>query len=123
MLIKWLAIIGISIVVCIGLPVLYGSDRWQSETDSLRAKLTSGRRIIKPKIYDQKEIEDLPAPVQRFFQTVLKDGQPIVAVVKLSQRGQFNMSETESKWSPFTATQLATTQRLGFDWDADSLRR
>ena len=123
MLIKWLAIIGISIVVSIGLAVLYGRDRWQSETDRLRAKLTSGRRIIKPKIYDQKEIEDLPAPVQRFFQTVLKDGQPIVAVVKLSQRGQFNMSETESKWSPFTATQLATTQRLGFDWDADSLRR
>ena len=118
MLIKWLAIIGILIVVCISLAVLYGSDRWQSETDSLRAKLTSGRRIIKPKIYDQKEIEDLPAPVQRFFQTVLKDGQPIVAVVKLSQQGQFNMSETESKWSPFTATQLVTTQRLGFDWDA-----
>ena len=59
MLIKWLAIIGISIVFCIGLAVLYGRDRWQSETDSLRAKLTSGRRIIKPKIYDQKEIEDL----------------------------------------------------------------
>ena len=118
MLTKWLAIIGILIVVCIGLAVLYGSDRWQSETDSLRAKLTSGRRIIKPKIYDQKEIEDLPAPVQRFFQTVLKDGQPIVAVVKLSQQGQFNMSETESKWSPFTATQLVTTQHLGFDWDA-----
>ena len=118
MLIKWLAIIGISIVVSIGLAVLYGRDRWQSETDRLRAKLTSGRRIIKPKIYDQKEIEDLPAPVQRFFQTVLKDGQPIVAVVKLSQQGQFNMSETESKWSPFTATQLVTTQRLGFDWDA-----
>ena len=118
MLIKWLAIIGISIVVSIGLAVLYGRDRWQSETDRLRAKLTSGRRIIKPKIYDQKEIEDLPAPVQRFFQTVLENGQPIVAVVKLSQRGQFNMSETKSKWSPFIATQLVTTQRLGFDWDA-----
>ena len=55
MLIKWLAIIGILIVVWIGLAVLYGSDRWQSETDSLRAKLTSGRRIIKPKIYRSEE--------------------------------------------------------------------
>jgi hypothetical protein len=118
MLIKWIVIIGVLIVVCIGLAVIYGSDRWQSETHSLRAKLTSGRRIIQPKIYDPKEIEDLPAPVQRFFQTVLKDGQPIVAVVKLSQQGQFNMNETENNWSPFTATQLVTTQRLGFDWDA-----
>jgi hypothetical protein len=118
MLIKWIVIIGVLIVVCTGLAVFYGSDRWQSETHSLRAKLTSGRRIIQPKIYDPKEIEDLPAPVQQFFQTVLKDGQAIVAVVKLSQQGQFNMSETENKWSPFTATQLVTTQRLGFDWDA-----
>ncbi|AKG21222.1 DUF6920 family protein [Calothrix sp. 336/3] len=118
MLIKWIVIIGVLIVVCTGLAVLYGSDRWQSETHSLRTKLTSGRRIIQPKIYDSKEIEDLPVPVQQFFQTVLKDGQPIVAVVKLSQQGQFNMSETQNKWSPFTATQLVTTQCLGFDWDA-----
>jgi hypothetical protein len=41
-----------------------------------------------------------------------------VAAVKLSQQGQFNLSETEAKWSPFTATQLVITQRLGFDWDA-----
>ncbi len=77
-----------------------------------------GRWTIKPKIYDQKEIEGLPDPVQRFFRTVLKDGQAIVATVKLSQQGQFNLNEMEDKWNPFTATQLVTTQRLGFDWDA-----
>jgi hypothetical protein len=118
MWIKWMAIIGVLIVVSFGIAAIYGSYRWQSETDRLRAKLTNGRRTIKPNIYDQKEIEGLPDPVQRFFRTVIKDGQTIVAAVKLSQQGQFNMSETESKWSPFTATQLVTTQRLGFDWDA-----
>jgi len=64
-----------------------------SQIDKLRAKLASGRRIIKPKIYDQKEIEGLPVPVQRFFRTVLKDGQPIVAAVKVVHQGQFNMGE------------------------------
>ena len=118
MWIKWMAIIGVLIVVCIGIAAIYGSYRWQSDTDRLRAKLTSGRRTIKPKIYDQKEIEGLPEPVQRFFRTVIKDGQAIVASVKLSQQGLFNMSETEDKWSPFTATQFVTTQRPGFDWDA-----
>jgi len=49
---------------------------------------------------------------------VLKDGQAIASAVKLSQQGQFNMSETEAKWSKFTATQLVITQRPGFDWDA-----
>ncbi|MBW4641388.1 MAG: hypothetical protein KME05_24870 [Gloeocapsa sp. UFS-A4-WI-NPMV-4B04] len=118
MWIIWIAIIGVLIIVSFGIAAIYGIYRWQSNTDCLRAKLTNGRQIIKPQIYDQKEIEDLPAPVQRFFRTVLKDGQAIVAVVKLSQQGQFNMSETEAKWNPFTATQIVITQRLGFDWNA-----
>jgi hypothetical protein len=118
MWIKWIAIIGVLIAVSFGIAAIYSSYRWQSDTDRLRAKLTNGRRTIKPQIYDQKEIEGLPDPVQRFFKTVLQDGQAIVAAVKLSQQGQFNLNETEVKWNPFTATQLVTTQRLGFDWDA-----
>jgi hypothetical protein len=118
MWIKWMAIIGILIVISLGIAAIYGSYRWQSNTDKLRAKLTNGQRTIKPKIYDQTEIEGLPEPVQRFFRTVIKDGQAIASAVKLSQQGLFNLSETEDKWSPFTATQFVTTQRLGFDWDA-----
>jgi hypothetical protein len=118
MWIKWMAIIGVLIIVSLGIAAIYGSYRWQLNTDKLRAKLINGQRTIKPKIYDQKELEGLPEPVQRFFRTVIKDGQAIVSAVKLSQQGLFNMSETEDKWSPFTATQFVTTQRLGFDWDA-----
>ena len=118
MWIKWMAIIGVLIIVSLGIAAIYGSYRWQSDTDKLRARLINGRQVIKPQIYDQKELEGLPEPVQRFFRTVLKDGQAITSVVKLSQQGQFNMSETEDKWSPFTATQLVITQRPGFDWDA-----
>lgn len=71
------------------------------------------KRILK-----LKEIEGLPAPVQQFFRTVLKDGQAIMAATKLSQQGQFNLNEMDDKWNPFTATQLVITQRLSFNWDA-----
>ena len=118
MWIQWMVMTVISIVVGLGIAAIHGSYRWKLDTDRLRTKLTNGRRTIEPEIYDPKEIEDLPAPVQRFFKTVLKDGQAIVAVVKLSQQGLFNMSETKAKWSPFTATQFVTTRRPGFDWDA-----
>jgi hypothetical protein len=118
MWIKWMTIIGILIAVSLGIATIYGKLRWQSDTDKLRTQLTNGQRTIKPQIYDQKELEGLPEPVQRFFRTVIKDGQAIVSAVKLSQQGLFNLSETEDKWSPFTATQFVTTQRLGFDWDA-----
>ncbi|MBD1856967.1 MULTISPECIES: DUF6920 family protein [Leptolyngbya] len=118
MWIQWIAMIGVLIIVSFGIAAIYGRYRWQLDSDSLRAKLINGQQTIKPKIYDQKEIEGLPDPVQRFFQTVLKDGQAIVTAVNLSQEGKFNMSETEDQWSPFTANQLVTTQRPGFDWDA-----
>ncbi|HTL90065.1 MAG TPA: DUF6544 family protein [Leptolyngbya sp.] len=118
MWIQWIAMIGVLVIVSLGLAIIYGRYRWQSDTDRLRTKLKNGQRTIEPGIYDQQEIEDLPAPVQRFFKTVLKDGQAIVAAVKLSQQGQFNLNEMKDQWNPFTATQVVTTQRLGFDWDA-----
>jgi hypothetical protein len=118
MWIKSILIITISIIVLFGLVSLYGKYQWQLGTDKLRAKLTGGRQAIHPKKYDSKELEGLPDPVQRFFRVVLKEGQPIVTAVDLSQQGIFNMSETEAKWSPFTATQIVMTQRPGFDWDA-----
>jgi hypothetical protein len=118
MWIKWIVLITVLLIALIGLASLYGRYQWRLGTDRLRTQLTRGQKSIQPKTYDPKELEGLPATVQRFFRAVLKDGQPIVAAANLSQRGLFNMSETENKWSPFTATQLVTTQHLGFDWDA-----
>jgi hypothetical protein len=118
MLIKSIAIITVSVIVLFGIVSLYGKYQWQLETDRLRDRLTNGKQTINPKTYDPKELEGLPDPVQRYFQAVLKEGQPIVTAANLSQQGIFNMSETKAKWSPFTATQFVTTQRPGFDWDA-----
>jgi hypothetical protein len=118
MWIKSIVIIIVSVIILFGIASLYGKYQWQLETDRLRDRLTNGKQTINPKTYDAKELEGLPDPVQRFFRVVLKEGQPIVAAVNLSQQGIFNMSETEAKWSPFTATQFVTTQRSGFDWDA-----
>jgi hypothetical protein len=118
MWIQWMAIITVLIIVSLGIAALYGSYRWQIGTDNLRAQLTNGRREIQPKIYDQQEISGEPAPVQRFFRTVLKDGQAIALVVKLDQQGEFSFNEMKDKWNPFTATQLFIAQRLGFDWNA-----
>jgi len=114
---KLIITIGALILASIGIILIYGKYRWQIDTDNLRAKFASERQIIEPKFYSQTELEGLPAPVQRYFQKVLRDGQPMVSRAKFSQQGQFNMSETEVKWNPFTATQVAIAQPPGFDWD------
>jgi hypothetical protein len=113
-----IVIIIVLIVALLSIVLMYGRDRWQSETDKLRVKLRNELQLIQPKTYDSKEIVDLPEPVQRYFKAVLQDGQAIATKVELSQQGQFHMNETETKWHKFTATQLVTTQKLGFDWDA-----
>lgn len=56
--------------------------------------------------------------MQRYFQAVLKDGQPLVEAVDIQQSGIINMSATGEQWKRFTATQRVISQRPGFDWEA-----
>jgi hypothetical protein len=64
-----------------------------------------------------REISGLPAPVQRYFRTVLTDGAPIVAAATVEDSGTFNMSEGADQWKPFTSKQRVVTRSPGFVWD------
>lgn len=104
------------LVVVVGV-IAYGEYRWKTGTNELRSKLEAVRLPINPVAYDAREIENLPPPVRRCFHAVLKDGQPIVSSARLTHEGQFNMGETQAKWSRFTSSQVAIIRRPGFDWD------
>ena len=95
----------------------YGAYRWNSETQELRARLDAARAPIRPQIVDFRELEGLPAPVQRYFRAVLEDEQPMVAGVRVQHTGTFNMGETTDQWKTFTSDQEVVTQRPGFDWN------
>lgn len=117
----WWKVIVVALVVLtfvITVAILYGTNRWQSDTRELHAKMEAARVLITPKSYDPRELEGLPAPVQRYFRAVLKEGQPLVAAVSVEHTGTFNMSETGEQWKPFKSTQRVITQRPGFVWDA-----
>ena len=115
---KVLIVAIVVLVFLITLAILYGAKRWQSDTGELYAKLDAARVPIAPESYDPRELENLPPPVQRYFRTVLKEGQPLIAAVSVEQTGTFNMSETGERWKPFTSTQRIITRRPGFVWDA-----
>lgn len=117
-MLKIIILIIIALAAAIALTVSYGPVHWQSGTQKLQARLDAGRQPIKPAAYDARELEGLPAPVQRYFRAALSAGQPLIASVKLAQEGTFNMSETAPKWLPFTSKQVVVTRRPGFDWDA-----
>jgi hypothetical protein len=117
--IKGLLIVLFALVVVIAALAAYGASRWSASTRALNTQLDAARTPLAPALYDAaRELEGLPAPVQRFFRAVLKDGQPIVAALKIEHRGAFNLAAGGAdQWTPFTSAQRVVTRRPGFVWD------
>lgn len=119
--------LGVCLIVlafaAVGLTAL-GERRWAREVNALQAAIEASRMDGKlgptalPKRHDARELEGLPAPVQRYFRAVLKDGQPIITAVTIDMAGTFNMSPSSEQWKPFTSRQRVVTRRPGFLWDA-----
>jgi hypothetical protein len=74
--------------------LVYGAFRWEASTQELRARLEAARVPVQPQIVHFRELDGLPAPVQRYFRNVLEDGQPMVAGVHVRHSGTFNIGET-----------------------------
>ena len=93
----WVALaLGLLAVVAVGLSA-YGAKRWADSTLMLTRGARCGpsrneARSPPPTRYDARELEGLPAPVQRYFRAVLKDGQPIITAATIDIAGTFNMS-------------------------------
>jgi hypothetical protein len=98
----WLGIalgtLGALVVFAMGLRAV-GVARWAEMIHSHYTQLESGRvdargRMSSTSRFDARELEGLPAPVQRYFRTVLTDGQPIIAAATIAMTGTMNMSAT-----------------------------
>jgi hypothetical protein len=96
----------------------YGASQWRTATGRLHARLNDARTRIVPPTYHSSELSAVPAPVQRYFRAVLTEGQPMVAAARFSHSGTFNLSEAGADWRRFSSSQVATTRRQGFVWDA-----
>jgi hypothetical protein len=115
--IKWLGWAVLLIALAWAALAALGSSRWGAATRALEAQLEAARGAPAVKRYDMRELEGLPPPVQRYFRTVLTDGQPIVGAARVDHVGTFNMGETTDQWKPFTSRQRVVTRRPGFVWD------
>jgi len=115
---KIIAMVLVVLAIVLTAAFLYGTKRWQSDTRQLYTRMEAARVTNFPTLYDPCELEGLPTPVQRYFRTVLKEGQPLVTAVNIEHIGTFNMGENEAQWKPFSSTQRVIIQRPGFLWDA-----
>ncbi len=118
MLLKSLLVVVPVVVIAVAAAMAYGSWRWEAATHELRRQLEAGRAAVVPRSVDFAELDGLPPVVKRYFRTVLKDGQPMLAAASVEHQGSFNLGETEANWKTFTSSQRVITRRPGFDWDA-----
>lgn len=65
-----------------------GGWLWERSAREARTRLDAQRLNPVPKRVSSKDFEGLPQPVQRYFRTVLTDGQPVVASARIAHRGE-----------------------------------
>ena len=123
-------LVAVTVALALGLRAL-GANCWAELIRTQTSQLEAGRvdarspaqgRLLSAARFDARELEGLPAPVQRYLRAVLTDGQPIIAAATLEMAGTINMSATAEQWKPFTSHQRVVTSvaggRPGFLWDA-----
>jgi hypothetical protein len=115
-MLKFLAVV-LALVIVLPGTLRYGACPWNAATRQLRTGLDMARVSIQPQPVDFGELGDLPAPVERYFRSVLKKRQPTVAGVRLRHTGSFNTGQTTDQSRPFTSDPKVVAQRPGFDWD------
>ena len=110
-----------SFLVLAGTVVLlltFGRLRWRAYTKAWRTKLDAARRPVFAAAFAARDLDHLPAAVQRYLRAVLTEGQKSVTAVDLDQTGTMNLGETAEQWKPFTARQRVETRGPGFSWQA-----
>ncbi|HEX5819250.1 MAG TPA: DUF6544 family protein [Gemmatimonadales bacterium] len=112
-----LLVLAALLLALVGVVVVAGA-RWRSRTAGLVGRLQAASAGVAPAVYSSRELDGLPAPVARYFRTVLRDGQPIPRRARIEQHGTFAVKATPDGWRPFTAVQQFTAHPAGFVWDA-----
>jgi hypothetical protein len=65
--------------------------------------------------FNKSRIVSLPEPVQRYFNHILKEGQPFISYARIKHEGQFK-ADLKKGWMNITGEQYATTEKPGFIW-------
>ncbi|WP_310394205.1 DUF6544 family protein [Hymenobacter sp.] len=65
--------------------------------------------------YHETQLAGLPAPVQRYFRHVLRDGQPYLRGLRLRHGGQFK-TDLKKDWMAIEGEQYITADPPGFIW-------
>ena len=78
-------------------------------------QLFANSENISNKMYSIKQLDGLPEPVQRYFNYVLKDGQPYITSVRLTHNGFFK-TDLKKNFIKISGEQYFSAQKPQFIW-------
>jgi hypothetical protein len=67
--------------------------------------------------FSREHLALLPAPVTRYFEFALREGQPLIRTATLRQTGVLRTA-ADAAWSPFSAVEHFSVRPPGFVWGA-----
>jgi hypothetical protein len=108
-------ITALSIFGCLLLVLLVGKLNMSIQFSSQVKTLFGQSKSISDQQFHKSQLTGLPAPVQRYFKHVLKDGQPYISYARIKHVGQFKTG-IDKDWIDIKGEQYATTEKPGFIW-------
>lgn len=108
-------IITLSIIVLIFIIYIIGKINLSIQFSNQVKTLFSQSKSITAQQFHKNQLDSLPAPVQRYFNHVLKEGQPYISYAQTKHEGLFKAA-LDKGWMNIKGEQYATTEKPGFIW-------
>lgn len=112
---KKLMIITLFIVSSILLILIIGKINLSIKFSREVKELFAQSKSISNRTFHKSQLDSLPEPVQRYFNHILKEGQPYISYARIKHDGQFKPG-IDKGWINIKGEQYATTEKPGFIW-------
>lgn len=103
-------LIGVLLLILIIGRIIYAT-KFRKEVDLVLGNYKNNSN----KKFTYKQLEGLPAPVQRYFKNVLAENQPYINSVRLKHNGQFKIGVNKN-WCDIQGQEYFTTEIPSFIW-------
>lgn len=108
-------IISLTIVGIILLILIIGKVNLSLKFDREVRELFAQSKNITHQLFQKTQLDNLPEPVKRYFNHILKEGQPYISYARIKHDGQFK-ANLDKNWMNIKGEQYATTEKPGFIW-------
>lgn len=115
---QWLIAALIALIAVAAIAVRIGRSREAARSKQIVERLLHSAPEPAGRTVDFAAVDELPAPVARYFRHVLTDGQGLIRTARMRQSGTLRTSIDRVTWSAFSAQHWAVPPAVAFAWDA-----